>query len=111
MRIHLRCPSLPKSEDVSSEHTNDTAAAGPPSSVDATSSKSDPYTVDFDLTAFPEATIADLKNKINTQLPFSLPPEKQRLIFLGRFLRDNDTLKSLFGNVHFFLLVHASVHV
>ena len=39
-------------------------------------------------------TIADLKQKLSTSEYASLPPERQRLIYSGRVLKDNDTVGS-----------------
>ena len=39
-------------------------------------------------------TIADVKQKLSTSEYASLPPERQRLIYSGRVLKDNDTVGS-----------------
>jgi ubiquilin len=41
------------------------------------------------------ATIADLKQKLSTSEYADIPPERQRLIFSGRVLKDGDTIDSV----------------
>jgi len=55
-------------------------------------------------------TIAELKEKIQTELPSHPSPTKQRLIYLGRVLQpDNETLLHFFGENIVRILIHISV--
>lgn len=43
----------------------------------------------------PNSTIRELKDLINTRHPAHPQPENQRLIFCGRILNDNDSIRSV----------------
>ncbi|TKA33205.1 hypothetical protein B0A50_00758 [Salinomyces thailandicus] len=47
------------------------------------------------LTVPTSTTIADLKQKLSTEEHANLPPERQRLIYSGRVLKDHDTVASV----------------
>jgi ubiquilin len=48
----------------------------------------------YSITLPTSATVADLKEKLSTSEYADIPPDRQRLIFSGRVLKDTDTLAS-----------------
>jgi ubiquilin len=48
----------------------------------------------YDITLASTKTVADLKTKLSTSEYADVPPERQRLIYSGRVLKDGETLAS-----------------
>ena len=69
---------------------DDSAADEAPVTFTVKSSSDAKYT----LTVSPSITVLDLKQKLSTKEYADLPPERQRLIYSGRVLKDGETLAS-----------------
>jgi len=68
----------------------DAQADGAPVSFNIKSSNDAKYTVSVPLST----TVLELKQKLSTSEYANVPPERQRLIYSGRVLKDNETLDS-----------------
>lgn len=69
---------------------DDTAADEAPITFNVKSSSDAKYTITIPLST----TVLDLKNKLSTSEYADIPPDRQRLIYSGRVLKDADTLAS-----------------
>lgn len=55
--------------------------------------------VDFPITISLSETVADLKRVLHAQYPSNPEPHKQKLIYLGKLLQDDNIFSNLFARV------------
>jgi len=65
--------------------------------------KSPSYNEDFRLPLNLTSTVKELKERIAQEHPSRPPAERQRLIFAGKLLQDNDVLKDILRLVRIFI--------
>ncbi|KAI0356484.1 hypothetical protein OH77DRAFT_1495312 [Trametes cingulata] len=68
------------------------------------------YSHSFTVQVPPESTIRDVKQEINRACPGSPSPEGQRLVFRGRFLKDEEKVDDVWKSPDESRVIHLAVH-